>query len=81
MRNRLEQSFVNPEMEGEIQKDSESSVEEEPVLEIREQIAERFSRLEELAGQIYVESGGTISIAGVAIDQEHITPEIDQKIR
>ena len=54
MRNRLEQSFVNPEMEGEIQKDSESSVEEEPVLEIREQIAERFSRLEELAGQIYV---------------------------
>ena len=85
MRNRFEQNFFNSETpeenETQPEKNDDIVVEEEPAVEIQEHVAKRFSELEELVEQIYFENGETVSIAGVAIDQESISPEFAEEVK
>lgn len=81
MRNRFEQPMPMSEMPEDAKgPEIHEAGEAENVRELREHIANKFSHLEALAAQVYIENGGTLSIAGVAVDREQLTPEVVEKV-
>ncbi len=65
----------------EVEPHLENHLDEEGGLELREYISGGFLDLEKLGSQIYTESGGSTTLAGVTVDIESLEPKLARQVQ